>query len=243
VRSQITLRNTPTLANVAFSTSLTFDGRESILERQALIPLLSTEEMDMTGPEIEARLAADTMYVRLFRQAFGEGAISLPQVVKALATYQRTLISYRSPYDFWQAGDTAALSPSEKRGANLFFGEKGGCVRCHVPPLFTDGKFHNTGLDSAPVDLGRARVTSLAADEGKFKTPTLRNLTVTNPYMHDGRIPMLEDVVAHYNSGGFPHPNRDSLMQPLGLDEYEVLDLVNFLQSLTDPHLFLEPQL
>jgi cytochrome c peroxidase len=232
-RHQQTRRNTPTLANVAFARFLTYDGRDSTLESQALGPLLSPHEMDMTGPEMAARLELDTHYVNLFRRVYGEGPITLDRIVKALATYQRTLISHRSPYDRWRAGEDA-LGPEAKRGAALFFGDRLDCRRCHVPPLFTDGGFHNTGLDSVTTDRGRGAVTGVAADEGRFKTPTLRNVELTSPYMHDGRFYTMAEVLQHYNSGGMPHPGADSLMRPLGLTAQEISDLGAFLESLTD---------
>lgn len=233
VRLQPTTRNTPTLVNVAFATSLLLDGASATLEEQALLPLLSPQEMDMTGPAVIAKLSADSAYLRMFREAFGAGAITLSHVAKALATYQRTLISFRSPYDAWKAGDSTALSPAAVRGEGLFRG-RAGCARCHIPPLFTDGRFHNTGLDAVSADSGRARVTGLASDLGKFKTPTLRNLSWTHPYMHDGRFFDVTEVLEHYNSGGEPHAARDSLMRPLGLGFQEMSDLRAFLESLAD---------
>ena len=146
---------------------------------------MAENEMHMTQAEIEARLAADTVYVRLFRQAYGEGPVTLSGVAKALATYQRTLVSYRSSYDRWKAGEENALSPAAKRGEVLFMGKKADCARCHVPPLFTDGDFHNLGLDSVFADAGRSVFTNKPSDAGKFKTPTLRNVAVTSPYLHD----------------------------------------------------------
>jgi cytochrome c peroxidase len=222
--------------NLAFASAFMYDGRAGSLEQQALLPLFASNEMDMTGPEIEARLAADTFYVRLFRQAYGPGRIKMEGVVQALATYQRSLISCRTPFDRWQAGDESALSTEAKRGALLFSG-KAGCAQCHVPPLFTDGKFHNIGLDSIPVDRGRAHLTGLPADEGAFKTPTLRNVAVTGPYMHDGRFESLEQVIGHYNAGGRPGAPRDVLLRPLGLTEKETLELLEFLRSLDDPYI------
>jgi cytochrome c peroxidase len=235
-------RNSPTLANVAYNTSFLSEGGVPTLELQALAPLFAENEMDMTGTEIEARLTVDTLYVRLFRQAYGDGPITLAGVTKALATYQRTLISARSPYDRWQAGEVTALSESARRGAELFLGEKGDCWHCHAPPLFTDRGFHSVGLDLVLSDLGRALVTGHAADEGKFKTPTLRNIAVTAPYMHDGRFATLRDVVDHYNLGGKAHPNSSPLMRPLGLTSHEVDDLVSFLESLTDSSFLASPR-
>jgi cytochrome c peroxidase len=234
VSARETHRNVPTLANAAFGASFMFEGGIPTLELQALAPLFAENEMDMTTAEIEARLAADTLYARLFRQAYGEGPITLSGATRALATYQRTLVSYRSPYDRWIAGDENALSPAARRGEALFVGEKADCWHCHAPPLFTDGGFHNLGLDSVSGDLGRMRVTGQPADEGKFKTPSLRNVAATPPYLHDGRFATLTEVVDHYNAGEAIHPRTDALMRPLGLSSREVQDLVAFLEALTD---------
>jgi cytochrome c peroxidase len=235
VGQQPTRRNVPTLVNVAFATSLHLDGSRGSLEEQALGPLLAPDEMDMTPEAIVAVAEGDSVYRRLFRAAFGAGPVTLDKTVKALATYQRTLISTQSPYDAWRAGDTAALTLSQRRGLVLFNG-KGGCVACHAPPLFTDRGFHNIGLDSVTVDPGRAGVTGISADEGKFKTPTLRNVRQTYPYMHDGRFQELRDVVEHYNTGGRAHPARDARIRPLGLTYAESSDLIAFLEGLSDRH-------
>ncbi len=234
VGSGTTTRNTPTLANLAFARTFFFDGRASTLEAQAFGPLYAANEMDMTGPEIVARLSADTTYIRLFAQAYGSGPITMERVTRALATYERTLISFRSPYDLWRAGDSAALSPSAKRGEALFRSAKAGCAECHVPPLFTDGGFHNIGLDSVPVDPGLGGITGRPEDMGRFKTPTLRNLTATKFYMHDARFRSLQRVLEHYNAGGFPQPPGAPSIRPLGLTSGEQDDLISFLEALTD---------
>lgn len=236
-----TQRNTPTLANVAFGRFFLLDGGAGSLEEQAPGPLFAENEMDMTGPEIEARLSGDTLYARLLRQAYGDGAVTLDRLVRALATYQRTLISARAPYDRWRAGDEDALSPAAKRGEELFMSDKTSCSQCHTPPLFTNGGFHNNGIDSGGGDPGRALVTGLSGGEGKFKVPTLRNVAITYPYMHDGSFETLQEIVEHYNSGGKPHPNADTLIRPLGLTPYELHDLVIFLEALTDPDFRPEP--
>ena len=234
VMGQQTGRNSPTVANALFATSFMHDGRLPTLEAQALAPLLSPVEMGMTKAVIESVLAADTFYVALFERAYGAGPVTLDGVAKALATYQRLLTSSDSPYDRWVAGDSAALAPAARRGADVFFGAKGGCVQCHAPPLFTDGGFHNTGLYADTRDSGRAHVTKNPADLARFKTPTLRNAAVTWPYMHDGSIETLAEVVAHYNNGGRAHPNADARMRPLGLTMQESADLVAFLEALSD---------
>lgn len=239
----ITTRNSPTLANMAFARAFMHDGRFASLEAQALGPLFDHNEMDMTEAEIVAYLQADTAYVRLFRQSFGPGPVTLQGVTKALATYQRTLISNRSPYDRWIAGDSLALSPAARRGEALFRSPRLNCASCHIPPLFTDGAFHNIGLDSAggDVDSGRAAVTGLLSDLGRFKTPTLRNIAVTLPYMHDGRIESLELVLKHYDEGGKNHPVKDARIRPLGLTPGERADLLAFFEALTDTSFLLTP--
>lgn len=231
-----TARNSPTLANMAFARVFMFDGRFESLEAQALGPLFDHQEMGMTEAEIVGRLQADTAYVRRFRQAFGPGPVTLEHVAKALATYQRTLISNRSAYDLWSAGDSSAMSPAARRGEALFQSSRLGCARCHSPPLFTDGNFHNIGLDDVGgiTDSGRGGVTGTAGDVGRFKTPTLRNLAVTSPYMHDGRFGTIERVLEHYNSGGKEHPLKDPRVRPLELTPGELADLAAFLEALTD---------
>lgn len=234
VRVQPTHRNSPTLVNVAFGTEFFLDGRAASLEEQAQAPLLSSEEMDMTAELVEERLSADTAYVRLFREVYGDVPITLENVAKALATFERTLISYRTPFDRWQAGEEDAISADAKQGAALYLSHRVGCTQCHMPPLFTDGIYRNIGLDSVTRDVGRAGVTGLELDEGLFKTPTLRNIALTEPYMHDGRFESLEQVLEFYNSGGFPHPNADPRMLPLELTDREIYELVEFLKTLND---------
>jgi cytochrome c peroxidase len=238
----VTTRNTPTLSNMAFARVFFHDGRASSLEEQALGPLYAPNEMDMNGPEILARLSADTAYERLFRQAFGEGAITMQNVTRALATYERTLISYRAPYDRWLSGDSSAISPAARRGAALFSSAKTGCATCHIPPLFTDGAFHNIGLDGIAVDPGRGTITGKAEDMGKFKTPTLRNIRVTHGYMHDARFKSLEAVLDHYNKGGVSTLNADPRIHPLGLTILERDDLIAFLDALSDSAFLATPE-
>lgn len=237
----VTTRNSPVLVNLVYGDLFMWDGRSISLEDQALSPLLSPLEMDMTVQEVIDRLTADSVYVRFFRQAFGGSGITSQTVTQALATYQRTLISRDSPFDRWRAGDSTALSPAAKRGAALFSGGKAGCARCHAPPLFTDHGFHNIGLDAVTTDAGRSDITNNPSDAGKFKTPTLRNIAESNPYMHDGRFNSLQEVIEHYNRGGEPHANRDLRIRPLGLTPGEILDLTEFLHALTDSAFLLIP--
>ncbi|HEX2612709.1 MAG TPA: cytochrome c peroxidase [Fibrobacteria bacterium] len=235
-------RNTPSLANVGFAKSLTFDGGFSSLEAQVLAPLYAKDEMGMTAEEIESRLAGDSLYVRLYRQAYGNAPIRIDGVAQALATYLRLVVSYRSPWDRWKAGDSTALSAAARRGEAIFTGKKGSCAICHVPPLFTDGSFHNVGLDSVIHDIGRMRITGLEADKGRFKTPSLRNIEHTGPYMHDGSVATLWEAVEHFNAGGVVHAGTDTLIRPLGLTPEEVSDLLKFLDALSDSAFFQQPE-
>jgi len=218
------------------------DGRSATLEEQALGPLFAHNEMAMTESEIVGRLSSDTAYIRLFAQAYGDEDVTLIRVTRALATYQRTLISARSPYDRWRAGDSTALSASAKAGFALFMNPENACASCHAPPLFTDGGFHNIGLESSVIDSGRFLATGRVGDVGRFKTPTLRNIVETWPYMHDGRFESLEDLLAHYNRGGLPHSNRDPRIRPLDLSPDDIHDLIAFLESLTDSAFIALPQ-
>ncbi|MBX7215381.1 MAG: c-type cytochrome [Candidatus Kapabacteria bacterium] len=227
-------RNAMALTNIAYNTSFFWDGGVPTLEQQAIAPIIHPDEMNMNTDTLVARLQTEPRYRELFRNAWNNEEITLERITKSLATFQRTLISSNAPYDRWRRGQTSAMTASAVRGNNLFFGEEGDCFHCHVSFNFTDNTFHNNGIDSVSVDEGRARVTNLGRDNGSFRTPTLRNIAVTPPYMHDGRFQTLEEVVRHYNSGGKLHPNRDPLMRPLGLSDQDITDIVAFLNALTD---------
>lgn len=224
-------RNAPPLANLAWNTTFFWDGRAKTLEEQALGPITNPLEMDMTVPELVERVAADPEYVRMSKNAYGRTPDS-DVVAKALASFMRSLVSGSSRYDRHLRGDTSALTPAEKRGAAIALGERGECFHCHVGFNLTNNTFANNGVDSS--DLGREAVTGRADDRGKFKVPTLRNVGVTAPYMHDGSIPTLRAVVDHYAKGGAGHPNTDPVIRPLELSEQERADIVAFLDALTD---------
>lgn len=226
-------RNAPTLTNVGYRQGLFWEGRSPRLEMQAVGPLTAHDEMGMQPDELAKKLDAIPEYARAFREVFGE-APTLKTTAYALAAFQRTLLSYNSPFDRYQAGDDKAMSEAALRGMELFFGEKGDCFHCHVGSEFTDDEPRNTGLYTVYEDIGLARSTGKDEDVGKFKTPTLRNVALTAPYMHDGSIKTLRDAVMHYNRGGEPNLNADALIRPLGLTDEEVDDLVAFLKSLTD---------
>ncbi|RDI95474.1 methylamine utilization protein [Meiothermus sp. QL-1] len=235
-------RNAPTLTNVAFRQRLFWEGRSPRLELQAVGPLTAHHEMGMEPEELAARLSAIPEYARAFQEVFGEPP-SLRTVAFAIAAFERTLLSFNSPFDRYQAGDDQALSEAALRGMELFFSERGDCFHCHVGPDFTDDEPRNNGLYTVYKDIGLAQATGRDEDVGKFKTPTLRNVALTAPYMHDGSKKTLREVVEHYNRGGEPNLNADPLIRPLGLSEAEIDDLVAFLESLTDTSFTTNPAL
>jgi cytochrome c peroxidase len=230
-------RNSPTLLNRAYGASHFFDGRVESLEAQAALPLTNPVELANTHEEIVRRLTGDASYRRWFHQAFGQGGVTIERVTSALASFERTLVAGGSAFDrFTVHRDTAALISEARRGLELARG-KARCMICHEPPLFTDERFHNTGItwqNGRFADSGRYVATGRIEDMGAFKAPTLRNVALTAPYMHDGSLATLEEVVAFYDSGGRPNPHLDPLVRPLGLNPREQSDLVAFLQSLTD---------
>lgn len=239
-------RKSPSLVNVAFAPILTWDGRFLTLEEQALQPIIDPNEMNSSVEAVLRVLERDSMYVRQFRAAFG-AAPNKQRMLTALAEYQRSLIAGNSPFDrYLFGGDEAAVSAEVKRGYRVFL--KANCIQCHelfhesVHPLgggealFTDFAFHNLGVgfrDGAMSDVGRYQVTAELGDWGAFKTPTLRNASLTAPYMHDGSLLSLKDVVVFYNNGGIPNPGLDPAIEPLHLSNVEMDELVAFLESLT----------
>lgn len=238
VGGRLTLRNVPTVINTAYLDALFWDGRAGSLEEQARAPLLHPSEMAGSSAHIARTLGAIPGYRAQFREAFGSPAISLERVADAIATFERTLISGNSPFDRWRfGGEASALSEGAIRGFGVF-SSKANCVTCHLADArsapFTDGKFHNTGvgMDKTPPQRGREAVTGRARDRGKFKTPTLRHVSRTAPYMHDGRFRTLEEVVEFYDGGGGPNPRLDTAVKPLGLTDAEKKDLVAFLRAL-----------
>ena len=231
VHGRLGKRNAPALVNLAWNTSFFWDGGVKTLEQQAIGPITNPLEMDMTMAEVVQRVSADPEYVRLARSAYGSEP--RPEVVtKAIATFMRSMISGTSRYDRYLAGDASALSASEKRGAAIALGERGDCFHCHVGFNLTNNTFANNGLVSG--DAGRKEITGKDDDDGKFKVPTLRNVALTAPYMHDGSLATLRDVVDFYSRGGQGHPNTDPTIRPLNLSEQEKEDLIAFLGSLTD---------
>lgn len=239
VDGRTTGRNAPTLLNVAQLPHLFWDGRAPSLEEQARQPFLNADEYGWTD-EAEFLEHARTFddYAALFEAAFGDDTITLQRMARALAAFQRTLVAGDAPFDRWWRGDEDALTEAQVRGYRVFVDE-GGCAQCHSVrqshALFTDGDFHNTGAGKGEglTDPGRAKVTEDPADTGKFKTPTLRNVALTAPYMHDGSLATLEEVVEFYVEGGKKNPHLSDLMRPVELDEQQQADLIAFLHALT----------
>jgi len=227
-------RNVPTLLNRAYGRSFFLDGRVTSLEEQALEPIQNPKEMDMSLIELEKRLMEDREYREDFERVFGSNPTA-QNAAKAIATFVRTLLSGNSAHDRFVHGDRNALSEAAQRGLQIFRG-KGNCIACHVGPNFTDEKFHNTGVafkDTTLPDWGRYAVTRIDRDKGAFKTPTLRNISLTAPYMHNGVFTSLEDVVGFYDKGGILNPYLDEEIRQLKLTKQEKEDLIEFLRSLT----------
>jgi len=227
-------RNAPGLTNVTYNTSFFWDGGVPTLEQQAIAPIINPIEMNMNSDTLVARLKMIPKYQELFTKAWGTSEITFDRVTKSIACFERTLLSGNSAYDRYKRGDTSAISTQAKFGSILFFSEKADCFHCHGGFNFTDNAFHNTGLDSIAVDKGLYLVSAYDPDKGKFRTPSLRNIALTAPYMHDGRFMTLEEALGHYNSGGRGAPFKDALVRPLNLSKEEVDAIIAFLKSLTD---------
>jgi cytochrome c peroxidase len=225
-------RHTPALWNLAWAPALYWDGRAASLEEQARFPMSHADEMASSPEEAATRLSADASYVTQFRAAFaGTSAITGDHILKALAAYERTLVSPPTRFDRWIAGETTALDAEQQRGFALFTG-KAQCVNCHRGFAFTDHAFHDIGLPGD--DLGRGAIIGLAKADQAFKTPGLRELAWTAPYMHDGSLATLDDVVRHYERGGILRPSRSSDMpRPFTLSGDERAALVAFLENLS----------
>jgi len=234
VNGRKTLRNTPTIFNRALGSAFMWDGQASTLEQQVLIPIQNELEMDLSLPEALARLQADDTYPRAFEVAF-EGPPSEERLAGALAAFVRSRLTGGTRVDRFRDGEHDALT-AEERGGMWVFESNGGCWKCHAGPNFSDEDFHNTGIGAkghAPED-GRFGITGDAADRGRFKTPTLRALALTSPYMHDGSLATLEEVVAFYRKGAHPNTGLDRAIEPLELTDRDAANLVAFLRALSE---------
>jgi cytochrome c peroxidase len=238
-------RATPTILNAVYQPLLMWDGRKPNLEEQALGPIESAGEMNMPLDALEKRLQGITGYKPLFESAYPGEGITRVTVGKALASFERTVVSTESPFDRWRQGQSKAISDSAKRGFEVFNG-KGNCAKCHQGFNFSDNGFHNIGVKSLTdvEDEGRFAHRKIKILKGAFKTPTLRDVALTGPYMHNGVYQTLEEVVEHYDRGGDVKTNLSPNMQPLGLTAEEKRDLVAFMLSLTGaPMVVTLPQL
>ena len=255
-------RNSPVSFNRILSGKQFWDGRVDSLEAQAVGPIANPIEMGFTHEGVVKRLGEIPVYKKQFDKIFGE--LSIDRVGEAIAAFERTLVTGPSPYDYHEellpfakldaediaedeelaatfaaanaAAEAHPMSESAKRGRELFFG-KANCTACHVGANLADEKYHNLGIgmDKAEPDLGRFAVTKDAADTGAFKTPTVRNVALTAPYMHDGSVATLEEVVAWYDKGGHPNPHLSDKIKPLNLGDEEEADLVEFMKACTGP--------
>jgi cytochrome c peroxidase len=244
VKGRMGERNSHTLLNVAFMAPLMWDGKAATLEDQSIMPFMSPAEFDFPPEQAAIKLRRQG-YSDLFQQAFGQD-VTVDNMAKALAAYQRTLIAGDSPFDrYLFKKDASAISPDAKRGFDVFLAAK--CDACHLIMteglhpfalkyvVYTDGKFHNLGVDATKKnpDPGRYAVTGDPSDWGRFRTPTLRNVALTAPYFHDGSVATLADVVDFYDKGGNANRNLDPAMRKLNLSAQQKADLIRFLESLT----------
>lgn len=232
------LRNVMPIINLGWQRNFFWDGGALDLESQVLAPIENPIEMHETLPNAMAELKAHPEYPALFEDAFGPSGITVPNLMRAIAQFERTLISGNSKYDRYARGE-AELTFEESEGLRLYGDlEKGDCTHCHtIGSTFSDFELRNTGLDSISEDLGRMGITQLASDRGKFKTPSLRNVALTAPYMHDGRFTTLLECIEHYNTGFHYSVNLDANLffaEKGRMTQQEMQHIVSFLHTLTD---------
>ena len=234
IRGQKGTRNSPTVLNRAYSLAQFWDGRALTLEAQVLGPMSNPVEMGNTHAAVVKTLKAVSGYRALFARAFGSDDITIDRAAKAIATFERTIQSGNAPYDRYKAGNPNAMTPQQIHGMKIFI-DKAKCDQCHEGINFTSNSYANLGIgmDKPKPDLGRYAVTKDPKDWGAFKTPTLREVEHTAPYMHDGSLKTLEEVVDFYDKGGRPNKNLDEKMKKLNLTAVEKKDLVEFLKALS----------
>lgn len=244
IRGQRTRRNSPSLFNVAWGRTFFWDGRAASLEEQALIPIASPQELGSDLDTVLSRLRQHKDYPRWFREAFTEppphgesdsAAITELNLARAIASFERTLVRANTAVDRFHAAEYSALNPAARQGLWIFE-SRGNCWQCHAGENFSDEQFHNTGVSFGTPDRdpGRFEATGLETDRFKFKTPSLRGVLDTAPYMHDGRLATLEDVVEFYSQGGSPQdPTLDSKLKPLNLSAADKHNLVEYLKALS----------
>lgn len=234
VEGRLGTRNSPSLANVAYQRLLLREGGVPTLEMQVQVPIQEHNEFDFNILLIVERLLHDPQYVAQAMEAYGRAPDAFV-ITRAIAAFERTLLSGDSAFDrYFFQGQSTAISESAKRGYALFESQRLGCSGCHSGFLFTSQGFANNGLYLNYPDAGRQRLTGLESDRALFKIPSLRQVALTPPYMHDGSLPDLPSVLQHYATGGQPHPNRSALIKPFSLSAQEQADLLAFLESLSD---------
>ena len=233
IKEREVLRNTPTLTNIGYNQSFLRDGVNPSLEAQVIVPIHEKNEFDFHILLVAERLKKRADYNDLFLKAYN--SIPTPEfVTKAIASYERTLISGNSRFDqYYYQNSISSISISEKKGMDLFF-NKFNCIHCHSGFNFSNGEVVNNGLYEKYKDIGKMRVTLDENDRGSFKVPTLRNIEITGPYMHDGSLKTLEEVVDHYSKGGNNNYNKHELIKPFEISSSEKNDLISFLKCLTD---------
>jgi len=238
-KSKVLRRASPTIVNTGYNTLMMWDGRKSSLEDQAMGPMESMDEMAMDLKALFTWLNTEPTYVAMFAKAYPGEAIDSKTVSKAISSFERTVVSNNSPFDHWLRGDKKAMTKQQIVGFRLFVDpNKGNCAVCHQAPNFTDGGFHNIGLasyDHENPDVGRYAIKPVASMKGAFKTPTLRDITLTAPYFHDGSSKTLADVVDHYSQGGVSKMDLSPDIKPLNLSQEEKDAIVAFMHALTSP--------
>lgn len=225
-------RHAPTALNQAWSKNLFWDGRAPTLEAQAKGPIEAPVEMDLPMATAVSRLKEVQGYAVAFSKAFPKEGLTQETILKAIATFERTIVTGDTPFDRWVRGETKAMSAEAQRGFGMFTG-KGNCAACHTGWNFTDDKFHDIGLPTA--DKGRMGITNAAADQHAFKTPGLREIAARAPYMHHGQVATIEGVIAHYITGGEKRPTLSKDMKPIPMSPQEIQDLAAFMRSLSSP--------
>jgi cytochrome c peroxidase len=234
IRAQKGNRSSPTILNRAYSLAQFWDGRASTLEEQAKGPMANPIEMGNTHDAVVGRLKGIPGYRALFTKVYGSDEITIDRAAMAIACFERTLLSGNSPYDRYKNGDKKAMTAEQVRGMSVFI-DKAKCDKCHEGSNFTLNSYANLGVgtDKPDPDVGRFAVTHDPRDWGVFKTPTLREVARTAPYMHDGSLKTLDDVVEFYNKGGIKNKNLDPNVKPLNLTDQDKKDLVAFLKALS----------
>ena len=238
-KGKVLARANPVITNTAFNSLQMWDGRKKSLEDQAMGPMMSNDEMAMNLPVLMAFMKNNKQYSNMFAKAYPGQGINETTMAKALASFERTIISNNSPFDKWVKGDKNAMTKQQIKGFKLFSNpDKGNCEVCHSAPNFTDGGFNNIGLASFGndnPDMGRYAQRPLGLMKGAFKTPTLRDITLSAPYFHDGSSNTLLEVMEHYRTGGVVKSNLSPNLKELKLSSTEMNDIVAFMEALTTP--------